>query len=192
MASEYIEKIYTRDIYINELEEKLNDFDELVRLATKERNEYKELFEAGNKSEVNGTDFYSEVKGRGTALFRSKKLDFSPSNWVGKKKVRRGQTQSVILKPYLKLHQIADTNSMLPTIDGTHEILVLPKKHFTIEDIKVGDIIIWKKKGKINSVCHRVVKISNKGFVTQGDNLKFNDGWITWEEIQSVVVAIIY
>lgn len=141
---------------------------------------------------LNEGDYSEEIKAKGTAIYRSKRQDFSPGNWVGDHKVVRSQTMVYVKKANLKIHQIANTNSMLPTIDGSHEIMVLPKKHFTKDQLKIGDIIVWKKKGKINSVCHRIVKIGSKGFVTQGDNLKMNDGWIKWTEVQSVVVGAVY
>lgn len=145
---------------------------------------------------VNSSDELEALKGRGTAVFRSAKLDLAPQDWVGKYGVGISKSQAVIRFSNMKQHMIADTNSMLPTLDKDSVILVLPREHWGEKLPIVGDIVVWQKKGNINSVCHRVVKVKGTGkdfqVITQGDNCRNADTWIKLEEIKSVVVGIVY
>ena len=167
-----------------ELEEEFNEYK-----AECEKNKVKQ------STNLNDRDYAAEVKAGGTAIYRSKRKDFSPSNWISGT-VKRSQTQLYVPMANLRISQIADTNSMLPTMDGTHEIAYLPREHFSPADLKIGDMIIWQKQGNTGGVCHRIVKARGSGknqeYITQGDNLKFNDGWIKFNQIKGVIVAVFY
>ena len=70
-------------------------------------------------------------------------------------------------------------------------IVVSPESE---EDINVGDIIsFWKGK---EIVVHRVVEkgVDSLGtyFITKGDRNDFNDSKIRFEEIEGLLVGVIY
>lgn len=143
---------------------------------------------------LNVGDLRQELEDGGTTVFRSKDLEFSPSNWITDHELALSPTQAYIRKGPLKKLRVANTNSMLPWVDGDHAVLMLPKTSFKFSKLKVGDVVVWNKDGSINSVCHRIVKInkSKKQVITQGDNITFNDGWIDEDEIEGVIVAVVY
>ena len=170
------------------------EIDNLDKELKKFEQEYDKL-KKKSVHELNSMDYTEEVKAKGTAIYRSKRKDFSPSNWISGT-VKRSASQLYVPMANLRISQIADTNSMLPTMDGTHEVAYLPRKHFKPEDLKMGDMIIWQKKGSTGGVCHRIVRArgsgTNQEYITQGDNLKFNDGWIKFNQIKGVIVAVFY
>lgn len=88
-----------------------------------------------------------------------------------------------------------DTNSMDPVIDkGTNAIQLPPESP---DDIEVGDIISYHPENHDGTIIHRVVQKGEDEqgvyFIAKGDNLPTTDpGRIRFEQIQRVVVAIIY
>ena len=76
--------------------------------------------------------------------------------------------------------------SMYPTfIPG--DLLHFREIHF--EEIKVGDVIIFRLKNEEKNIVHRVVSIEKKGLITRGDNNSQNDKWVvTSEEINGKVI----
>lgn len=88
-----------------------------------------------------------------------------------------------------------DTNSMDPVIDaGSHAIEMIPRSE---DEIQIGDIVAYKSDYADGTIIHRVVfkGKDEKGtyFVLKGDNNPISDpGKVRFEQIKSVVVAIIY
>jgi len=76
---------------------------------------------------------------------------------------------------------IGNGTSMYPTIkNGDYMIIDL-----TPEDIKVGDIIVYvhyiPNKGLIK-IGHRVIAITDNGYIVMGDNNEEPDPWIVKED----------
>ncbi|RLI28886.1 signal peptidase I [Candidatus Bathyarchaeota archaeon] len=65
------------------------------------------------------------------------------------------------------------SNSMEPTIGTGDFFIVVPK--FFISDIRVGDIILFYNPKYDFPVCHRVVGLTDEGYITRGDNSPFTD-----------------
>jgi hypothetical protein len=62
------------------------------------------------------------------------------------------------------------------------------------EDIHLGDIISFRQDG--NLIVHRVIEKGEDEmgiyFITQGDNNSADDGKVRFEQVESVLVAIVY
>lgn len=85
-----------------------------------------------------------------------------------------------------------NSGSMRPSLDeGFNSINVKPSSE---DNISVGDIVSFNLEG--SKVSHRVIRIGRDSgglyFVTKGDNNLFEDDSIRFEDINSVVVGIIY
>ena len=67
-------------------------------------------------------------------------------------------------------------------------------KPISVDDIKVGDIISYRSFE--NLIVHRVTAkgVDSKGiyFITKGDNSKFSDGKIRYEDIEYITIGILY
>lgn len=87
------------------------------------------------------------------------------------------------------------THSMDPVLsDSANAIEVLPKSS---DDIKEGDIVAYKSDYADGTIIHRVIKKGEDQlgtyFIVKGDNNPSVDpGKVRFEQIKSVVVAIIY
>ncbi len=89
--------------------------------------------------------------------------------------------------------EVADTNSMVPTIDAGTKVIFT--KRFAVEELRVGDIISYRR-GERN-ILHRIVEIGydSEGWyaVTKGDNARLPDlGKVREGDITKVVIAVIY
>lgn len=87
---------------------------------------------------------------------------------------------------------VKGTGSMLPCISPDSTILY--NKNLIEGSIKVGDIIVYDEpEGK---VIHRIIKIEeidNKThYFTKGDNNRYEDSPVFYENITKVVVGILY
>lgn len=85
----------------------------------------------------------------------------------------------------------ADTKSMIPTIGkGCNGLEFIPESP---EEINIGDMIAFKRGDSL--IIHRIIKtgIDNNGWfaITKGDNNQYNDGRISFEDIQFVTFGII-
>lgn len=84
-------------------------------------------------------------------------------------------------KPY-----IISTGSMEPTLKVRGFVLI---KEVPYEEIKKDDIISFVPEEIGQSVCHKVVEVTDEGFITKGDNNFTNDiGTITKEEYKGKLV----
>lgn len=84
-------------------------------------------------------------------------------------------------KPY-----IIATGSMETTLKVRGLVVI---KQVPYEEIEIEDIISFVPNGVGKSICHRVVGITNEGFITKGDNNFSTDRWIiSKEEYQGKLV----
>ncbi len=118
----------------------------------------------------------------------------SPYDWISQNSIHVFNNQVILDINNPEWASFTDTNSMDPVIDDTaHAIEIVPK---TSDDIHLGDIVSYKADSG-DVIIHRVI---GKGeddqgpfFIFKGDNNPARDpGKIRWEQIQRVVVAIIY
>lgn len=85
-----------------------------------------------------------------------------------------------------------DTNSMDPTIDkGVNGIEAIPNNQ---KDLQVGDIISYRYKEML--ITHRIIETGYDELgwycITKGDNNPFLDEKVRWNQVQAVLIAIIY
>ncbi len=77
-------------------------------------------------------------------------------------------------KPYITI-----SGSMEPELE-VNSLIIIKKGGF--DDIEVGDIISFKKQGFNVNACHRVIEITESGFITKGDNNEYADsGYVAKE-----------
>jgi len=85
---------------------------------------------------------------------------------------------------------------MQPTFKPGQLLYVRP----AVEDIAVGDVIVFKNKTKTNFVVHRVIKIDHGQFFTRGDNNPYDDpdpvhpeevlGVVKWADQDGTITAV--
>ena len=90
------------------------------------------------------------------------------------------------------LGRYADTGSMLPTLgENTKGIRIKPSSP---EQIRIGDIITFREGNTL--VVHRVVAKGEDEqgfyFVTKGDNNQETDGKVYFQDVEYVIVALVY
>jgi len=117
---------------------------------------------------------------------------YSPSDLVGDDKITVFDDKVVIEVSGAKLSTYENTGSMLPTLGaGVNGISIVPNSS---EEIKVGDIVSFRREGKL--IVHRVVQkgVDSEGlfFVTKGDNSIADDGKVRFDEIERILIALIY
>ena len=74
-------------------------------------------------------------------------------------------------------------NSMYPTLS---EPMILETS--TAEHYRQGDVVVFTKKN-CNTIVHRIVRLTNSGFITRGDNNLKDDEPIVQQDILGKVVA---
>lgn len=80
-------------------------------------------------------------------------------------------------------------SSMYPTLK---EPEVIKLKPYEDGKIRVGDVIFFLPPGKDKSVIHRVIKITNKGIKTRGDNNSLDDDYfLQMKDIKGQVISVI-
>ena len=118
---------------------------------------------------------------------------YHPKTRIGMDKIKVYKSKVLINEKEIKYGTVKGTNSMLPLIyKGATVLYKIPESE---EDIKVGDIVVFRTKR--GYVIHRIVDKSRdeKGvyYITKGDNNRFRDGYkIRFENIVYVVVGVIY
>jgi len=79
---------------------------------------------------------------------------------------------------------LLDTGSMEPSYSGG-DIVVIKENY---NKINKGDVIVFKTRQ--GNIMHRVIRVNDIGYITQGDNLPAPDPYVwTDEAINGVVVA---
>ncbi len=127
----------------------------------------------------------------GFLIFGDKKVD-SPSDFVNERDIEAYSDKVVINIENPILTRYDDSGSMLPLInENATGIGVKPRSE---NDIHIGDIITFERNGI--SIVHRIIEKNRDGqgiyFITKGDNNDADDGKIRFEEIDYVLVGIIY
>jgi len=116
----------------------------------------------------------------------------SPSDFLKDKDIEANNDSVIIHVNNPILSKYANSGSMLPLINkNSNGIEIKPKSE---ADINIGDIITFKQNG--NLVIHRVIE---KGFddfgiyfITKGDNNEANDEKVRFEQVESILIAVIY
>jgi len=121
-----------------------------------------------------------------------KKQVKAPSDFISEDKIFTYPNKVVLEIEDYTLSRYAPTKSMVPVFDaGANGIGIKPKS----EDVlHIGDIITFRQGEDL--IIHRIVEkgIDREGcfFITKGDNNNITDGKIRFEQIDSVLVALIY
>jgi len=113
-------------------------------------------------------------------------------------KDRISQEQITVLKDHAELDipnlewAVIESTSMLPVLGpGTH---VLQAKPSFPEALQIGDIVSFAREDKI--IIHRIIEkgTDEQGWyvITKGDNNPTDDGKIRFDQIDRVLVGIIY
>lgn len=90
---------------------------------------------------------------------------------------------------YIYEAYVITTNSMEPELKKDDVIIIKKCKE---EDLKVGDIVTFKKEGEV--ITHRIVEIDKVGnteiqYITKGDNNNIEDDeYITYKDIEGIKV----
>jgi hypothetical protein len=120
----------------------------------------------------------------------------SPGDHVPVEKIRVYDDRVLIDVDNVIFAQFTDTNSMDPVLDqGSNALEVVPK---TAAEVNEGDIIAYANScSEGSTIIHRVIKKGEDQlgtyYIAQGDNNAEADPCkIRFEEIKSVVIAIIY
>lgn len=116
----------------------------------------------------------------------------APSDHITNDQITVYPDKVVINIPGAAISTYASTGSMLPILDeDANGIRIKPQSE---EDIKVGDIISFKKGD--NLIVHRVIKKGTDEdgvyFITKGDNNRINDGKIRFDQIEYLTIGLIY
>lgn len=115
-----------------------------------------------------------------------------PSDFVDNRNIFVYPDKVVIEVEGAKLSSYDSTGSMLPTLGkGVNGISVVPESE---SDINVGDIVSFRQGD--NLIVHRVIEkgVDEHGtyFITRGDNSPVNDGKIRFEDIERVLIGLVY
>ena len=116
----------------------------------------------------------------------------SPQDFLNEKNIEVYNEKIILHLENYTIYKYNFSESMLPLFgENSNCIGIKPNSE---EDIHIGDIIIFRE-GE-NLIAHRVVEkgFDDKGlfFISKGDNNKLKDSKVRFENIESVVVAIIY
>jgi len=119
----------------------------------------------------------------------------SPSDWIKENQILVFNSQVVLDLKNAEWATFTDTHSMEPVLSArSNAIEVRPK---STDEIQVGDIISYKSEYADGIIIHRVIEKNEDDngvyFILKGDNNpKPDPGKIRFEQIQRVVVAIVY
>ena len=88
----------------------------------------------------------------------------------------------------LLTYEIANTESMVPTLDEGHILIAEPVTFQT--KLKIGDICVYKFENSL--IVHRITNILGNNFIFKGDNNYFSDWPVQKEQIVSRILVISY
>jgi len=92
--------------------------------------------------------------------------------------------------PQERITRVKGSGSMIPTINKTSLLNV--SKVGLGESIKLGQIYIYKKRGGVGTIVHRVIcQDPNGDYVFMGDNNEYYDAPVSREQILEKVNEII-
>ena len=84
---------------------------------------------------------------------------------------------SFLISPYKPL--IIRSDSMEPVLPVGS--IVLAEKVYDTSMLKIGDIVTYKNPDIPFTITHRIIEVTEQGFITKGDNLDKPDGEIKRE-----------
>ncbi|MGV8141224.1 MAG: signal peptidase I [Candidatus Woesearchaeota archaeon] len=119
----------------------------------------------------------------------------SPSKWITEDKIGVYSQRVILDIEDPQWAMFTDTHSMEPVLSSrSYAIEIVPD---TPDEINIGDIVSYKSKYADGIIIHRVIDkdYDSEGvyFILKGDNNPTPDpGKIRFEQLQRVVVAIIY
>ena len=91
----------------------------------------------------------------------------------------------------LMLGDIAFTGSMRPAMHGGHT--TIETTCFSNSDLQLGDIISYVNHEEDIEIIHQIIEIRPEGVIAKGINNEVADpGVILWDDIISLVIAIVY
>lgn len=116
----------------------------------------------------------------------------TPSNFISEEGIEVFSDKVIIEVDDAKLSSYGPSGSMLPTLgEGMTGISIVPN---SADEIEVGDIVIFKSGNEL--IVHRVVEkgVDSDGlyFITKGDNSLADDGKIRFEEIERVLIGLVF
>ncbi len=116
----------------------------------------------------------------------------SPSNFLDESSITANNTSVTFFVEKPSFIRYEDSGSMVPTLGANSTGVVITPK--TEDEVNVGDIVTFRKNGEL--IVHRIVEknYDKNGtyFITKGDNNNIDDGRIRFQDIESVLVAVIY
>lgn len=77
-------------------------------------------------------------------------------------------------------------NSMLPLFRSNKDIAVVEKIN---RKLKVNDVLLYRKSGTEDLILHRLIKITDNGFVIRGDNCYNREINVKPEDILGILKA---
>ncbi len=139
-----------------------------------------------------GFIFYTGSGRELTGFFVKDEEPKTPSDFISEKDIFVDGSKVTIEVGNPVLNRYENSDSMLPFLD--EKSTGVGFKPHSEEQVNVGDIISFWREGIL--VVHRVIEkgMDDYGtyFITKGDNNGVDDGKVRLEEIDSVLVAIIY
>ncbi|MEK6918132.1 MAG: signal peptidase I [Nanoarchaeota archaeon] len=116
----------------------------------------------------------------------------SPSDFLNESSITADNTSVTFFIEKPSFIRYEDSGSMTPTLGvNSTGVVITPKSE---NWVNVGDIVTFRKNGEL--IVHRVIEKNYDGngvyFVTKGDNNNIDDGKIRFQDIESVLVAVIY
>ena len=90
---------------------------------------------------------------------------------------------------------VSRTHSMNPALpDGAK---VITRKPNGINDLFIGDIVCFKNPNKNDpnihyQKCHRIIEMDNDRILTKGDNNQYTDNWIYKNDVEDIVIGVLY
>jgi signal peptidase I len=119
----------------------------------------------------------------------------SPNDWIKENQILVYNSQVILDLKNAEWATFTDTHSMEPVLSSRSNAIEISPK--STDDIKVGDIISYKSEYADGTIIHRVIEKNSDDqgiyFILKGDNNPQPDpGRIRFEQIQRVVVAIVY
>lgn len=127
----------------------------------------------------------------GFFLFESRD-SFAPSDFFNSNDIVASDMNVVLDVENPILVNFENSGSMIPVFsESATGVFVKPTSS---EGINVGDIVFFKQDNV--EIVHRVVEVGEDSyggyFITKGDANNFDDGKVMFENVEGILVAIIY
>lgn len=99
------------------------------------------------------------------------------------------------IKPNIWLVEPQDTNSMDPTVDAGHTMIL--SDNFRVEDLVPGDIVAYEVLGRAALILHRIIGVETdsrgRKWTLKGDNSAYSDPYeVRDEHLRWLKLGVIY